>query len=161
MKKAHYFSVKKTIEGLRAGEIDEAVKMRYYVAMGLISSISLQWEAWAGVRGVTNGAQFAAWFRSLLITTVGTVFIFDMNKGHGRFLEKIICLSVPIMLQMLALYITGSLVVGAVAGILGKANSVDAIFKSELFRPATEFIFAAGYASWLGFSVHRVNKSVV
>jgi hypothetical protein len=154
-----YFSLRKTIEGLRGDGITESMKMRYYLATSLIASCSLQLEAWSGVRGVNNGAQFAGWFLSLLVTIVGTVFIFDMNKAHGRFLDKMICLSVPILMYLIAIYYAGNLMVGLVAGILGKTDSMNAMYQSELFRPASEFVLAACYTLCLGLSVHNVNRN--
>lgn len=111
---------------LRDGRLTEADKAKYLIVGTLLGSLSAQ----PGLTGWGNAAG-AARAAALLAVTLGGVWLcYHANRrGDGRaFVERFICLMVPVYVRWLVLYYAAWMTLALVGLAVGRSNLPAAAF---------------------------------
>jgi hypothetical protein len=114
----HLWNAERLAFALRAGRLGEAEKAKYLIAGSLLSSLSAGpgLTAWRTTGGASRSA-------ALLAVTVGGIWLCYLanRRGDGRaFVERFICLTVPVYVRWLVLYYAAWIALAIVGQAVGR-----------------------------------------
>ena len=114
----YHWNIADLVEDFRNNEVSEKDKFNYYVATSLM--VALVSSAFLGSSETSTTLDYFSDFCELLITYFGIQYVYQINAGQGSFIERVICISWPLMLK----FIVYSIIAYIPVAILGAGTQL-------------------------------------
>lgn len=152
-----YLSISRVIASLRDDSLSEREKLVFYILATLMTTTSVELERLSEA-GAQATPRLWVWSFMSLLSIGGAILAYRLNAGKGRFIEKMMCLAVPVSILSVGAFLGASLLAGVIAGFLGKAAELDAFMRTGLFQAVSGFGLSFLMMAWICAAMAKVNR---
>lgn len=152
-----YLSVSRVIAALRDDSLSEREKLIFYILATLMTTSSVDLERLAEA-GAQSTSRLWIWSFMPLLSIAGAILAYRLNAGKGRFIEKLVCLAVPVSILSVCGFLGAGLLAGVVGVFLGKAGELHALLLSDSFLAVSGFGLSILIMAWICAAMAKVNR---
>lgn len=146
------------IKALAAGTMSEKRKLGYFLIGILIGSASLIWFRAFGPEAATWKTKSIHTLVSLSITLLGVLAAFKANRDGIAFIERYICLSVPINIRLMVMIVPVFSAIGFLSGMLGHSDGLNRFLKSNLYDTGFSLFYDTAFYVYMTILFRKMSS---